>query len=107
MRVSRCDISVTQVLLLPKDFYISPPPVLRGASSTLIGCCLLVLFLAGAVAARGELAVSHLLGEARAVKILQAQGGAIRFTAEARIGKAGEWALGTRRLPADPPTAMA
>lgn len=85
-----------------KDFYIPPSPSLRATPSTLIGCCLLVLLLAGAVQARAEPVVSHLLGEARALKILQTQGGAVRFTAEARIGQAGDWALGARRLPGDP-----
>jgi hypothetical protein len=70
-----------------------------------LGFCLLAAFLMGAAEGRGELAVSHLLGEARALKILQTQGGAILFTAEARIGKAGDWAVGMRRLPSDPPTA--
>src|SRR4051794_25976226 len=42
------------------------------------------VLLVGAGAARGELAVSHLRGEARAVRLAEANGGAIRFTAEAR-----------------------
>lgn len=107
MIVSRRDISVTQFVPVLEDFYIQPLPGLRGTPSTLIGCCLLALLLVGEVEARGELAVSHLLGEARAVKIVQAQGGAIRFTAEARIGAAGDWVLGTRRLPGDRPTVAA
>jgi hypothetical protein len=70
-----------------------------------LGFCLLAAFLMGAAEGRGELAVNHLPGEARALKILQTQGGAILFNAEARIGKAGDWALGMRNLPSDPPTA--
>ena len=68
-------------------------------------CWLIAAFLAGAVAARGDLAVSHLPGETRAVKVAEANGGTILFTAEARAGKAGDWALATRRHPDDPPLA--
>ncbi len=67
----------------------------------------LAILLAGAAGARAELLPSHILGEARAVSLARANGGAIRFTAEARPGGAGGWSLGARRLPDDPPTATA
>jgi hypothetical protein len=76
-------------------------------SRTWAGCWLIASLLAGALAAQGELAVNHLPGETRAVKVAEANGGAIRFTAEARAGKAGDWALATRRHPSDPPLATA
>jgi hypothetical protein len=71
-----------------------------------IAACALAL-LAAAAGARGELAVSHLRDEAGAVKGAQANGGAIRFTAEARLPNDGGWSLGARRLPGDPPTSTA
>ena len=67
----------------------------------------LAALVAGAAGARAELLLTHLRGEARAVKLAQANGGAIRFTAEARLGNAGGWSLGARRLPGDPPTSTA
>ena len=67
----------------------------------------LAALVAGAAGARAELLLTHLRGEARAVKLAQANGGAIRFTAEARLAKAGDWSLGARRLPGDPPTSTA
>ncbi len=66
----------------------------------------LAALLGGAAGARGDLTLSHLQGEAPAVKLAQA-GGAIRFTAEARPGDAAGWSLGARRLPGDPPTSIA
>ncbi|MFL6236197.1 MAG: choice-of-anchor W domain-containing protein [Thermoanaerobaculia bacterium] len=62
--------------------------------------------LAGAAAARGELTASHLRDEAQALKAAQANGGAIRFIAQARATNGG-WSLETRRLPMDPPASMA
>jgi hypothetical protein len=68
---------------------------------------LVLALLAGAAGARGELNLGHLRDEAQAVKAAQANGGAIRFTAEARVANAGGWSLGARRLPGDPPTSTA
>jgi hypothetical protein len=68
----------------------------------------LAALLAGAAGVRGaDLNLTRLRDEAQAVKAAQANGGAIRFTAEARPGGAGGWSLGARRLPADPPTSTA
>jgi Big-like domain-containing protein len=67
----------------------------------------LAALLAGAAGARAELLPTHLRGEARAVKLARANGGAIRFTAEARVARAGDWSLGARLLPGDPPTSTA
>jgi hypothetical protein len=67
--------------------------------------CLLGALLAGSLAAEAELATGHLPGEARAVKVSEANGGTILFTAEARAAKTGDWALATRRHPVDPPLA--
>lgn len=72
-----------------------------------IAACALAILLPGAAGARGELAVSHLRDEAGAVKAARANGGAIRFTAEARLPNGGGWSLGARRLPGDPPTSTA
>jgi hypothetical protein len=65
----------------------------------------LAVLLAGAAAAPGALLPSHLRGEARAEKVAQADGGAIRFTVEARPGGSGGGSLAARRLPTDPPAA--
>jgi hypothetical protein len=73
-----------------------------GGSRARIGGVLAALLLAGALEARATLAASHLRGETRAVKVSEANGGAIRFTAEARVGRPGDWALALRRHPADP-----
>jgi hypothetical protein len=71
------------------------------------GVWLIASFLAAVPAARGELTLTHLRGETRAVKVAEADGGVIRFTAEARVGKAGDWALSLRRHPSDPPVSTA
>jgi hypothetical protein len=76
-------------------------------SRTRIGVCLAALLLVGPLEARATLVASHLRGETRAVKVSEATGGAIRFTAEARVGKPGDWALASRRHPADPAAATA
>jgi hypothetical protein len=63
----------------------------------------LAFLLTGALAAKAELVATHLRGETRAVKVAEAGGGAIRFTAEARVGAPGDWALALRRHPNDEP----
>lgn len=67
----------------------------------------LAALLAGAAGAKADLLLTHFRGEARAVKLAQTNGGAIRFTAEARLANPGDWSLGARRLPGDPPTSTA
>jgi Glucodextranase, domain B/Bacterial Ig-like domain len=57
--------------------------------------------------ADATLTTSHLPSEAAAVAAAQANGGAIRFTGEARIGHGNDWNLGMRRLPGDTPAATA
>ncbi|HEY3567329.1 MAG TPA: choice-of-anchor W domain-containing protein [Thermoanaerobaculia bacterium] len=80
---------------------------LRARSAVLASFFLFLTLLAGAAGAKAELLLTHLRGEARAVKVAQANGGAIRFAAEARLANAGGWSLGARRLPGDPPTSTA
>jgi hypothetical protein len=70
-------------------------------------CGLLAFLLTGALAAKAELVATHLRGETRAVKVAEAGGGAIRFTAEARVGAPGDWGLAFRRHPNDEPATTA
>lgn len=74
------------------------------ARHPVVVCGALILILLGASlfpasAQSGSLVTSHLSGESAAIAVSEANGGAIRFTTEARIGRLFDWELATRRHP--------
>jgi hypothetical protein len=61
--------------------------------------CGLVLMGVGLAGAEAQLQTSHLATDEAAIALARANGGAIRFTTEARIGSEGDAALSIRLLP--------